>query len=650
MKLFPGPLPTDLPSREALHRRLHALEAALRHSQNAHARTLGLLRDLRDSKGWKLVLRWRRFRQRWLPAGTRRQAVIDRCIDWLCALRQVGRPRDDNRGFWSIPRDYPRWIARWEPTSLELQCQRQTRLEPAPRISLLLPADQPGDPLLGATLQSVRQQTYANWELTVSVDCEPVPSSLADSDPRVCLCRVPPRSGLVERVNALGQVATGEYVVLLTVGDTLAPFTLFELVRAIGQHADADLIYSDEDRLEGHGRVAPLFKPDWSPETLRSQPYLGRLAAFRRELFERVGGYRPGFDGAEDYDLALRATEQARRVVHVPRVLYHRRRPTVCPGEAGRRALCEHLRRQGVAADVCDGLAPGTFQVCYALPRRPLVSILIPNRDQPELLRRLIASIRRASYEAREIVVVENHSRLPETFAYYRELERQGDVRVLTWRRPFNYSAVNNFAAAQARGEVLLFLNNDVEAMHPDWLERLLEHALRPEVGIVGAKLYFPDDTIQHAGLLLGVGGSVVHGQAGLPRASAGYAQRLLLAQNVSAVTGACLMIRKAVFDELGGFDERFVLTFNDVDLCLKARQHGYAVIWTPHAELYHHERATRGPTDPSRHRVEETRFLAHWSREIEAGDPYYNPNLTTRNGSFALNLGDGGDHACAGE
>jgi GT2 family glycosyltransferase len=369
------------------------------------------------------------------------------------------------------------------------------------------------------------------------------------------------------------------------------------------------------------------------------------MVVVRRALLEAIGGFRSGCDGAEDYDLVLRATAQARKIIHVSQVLYHTRlgAATSTPEAGARRALEQHLDHVGVSAVVRPGLRSGTFEVRYRHGERPRVSIIIPNKDYPEGLAQCIDSIRRSTYAPYEIILVENHSVLAETFACYERLQALADVRLLHWQQPFNYAAINNFAVAHARGDVLLFLNNDVQVINADWLERMLEHALRPEVGAVGAKLYYPDDTVQHAGVVIGLREILGHVHRHFPRDSAGYAQRLVVVQNVSAVTGACLMTRKKVFQEVQGFDEEFALDFNDIDLCLKMRKHGYRIIWTPHAELYHFESKTRGYAVTQAQKIRFLRdtslFHALWASEFRNGDPHYNPNLTHDREDFSLRI-----------
>jgi GT2 family glycosyltransferase len=362
-----------------------------------------------------------------------------------------------------------------------------------------------------------------------------------------------------------------------------------------------------------------------------------------------------GFEGSQDFDLVLRATEKARKIAHIPQVLYHWR---ASPGstalsvsakgyatESGIRAVQEHLARAGVVAKVSQGPIPTAYQIDYALTRQPRVTIIIPNSDHAADLNRCISSIlERSTYTDFEILIVDNNSREEATFQLYRELQHNPHVTVLhNDEQPFNFSAVNNYAAARAQNEVLLFLNNDTEIISPDWLEKLLQFILSPDVGIVGAKLYYPNDTVQHAGVIIGIQGVAGHSHKHAQGDSHGYFQRLRLPQEVSAVTGACLMIKRAVFQEVSGFDPFFKLAFGDVDLCLKVRQKGYLVMWTPYAELYHHESKTRGPEDTHEKRVRASREAAYFKRKwtdfLAEGDPYYNPNLTLASEDFSLNF-----------
>jgi GT2 family glycosyltransferase len=594
-----------------------------------------IIQKVYASRGWKLVFHYYRLRNRLRHFGAACQRLGARLLRPVVKLKGP----------------YPRWIREHEPGPAQLEEQRQTRLAHEPLISILVPLRSSAEPFLAEAVRSVFAQTYGRWELCLvcagSPDAavEKLLGQVGRDDVRI---RLVPASPGRDTARAALEAATGEYVAFLDPADTLAPFALFEVARAVNREPGADFLYSDEDSLSRRTgvRKRPHFKPDWAPDTLRSYNYIGNLAVYRRDLIDRVGGPRPAFEGWERYDLVLRATEQASRIVHVPQVLYHRRsherrsRPPAVPAET---LVAQHLARLGTAGEIKSGGWPGVCRVAYALPTRPLVSIIIPNRDNAALLARCVSAIARSDYTRHEIIIVENHSTEKETFAYYDQLARRSNVRILTWKESFNYSAVNNLAAARSAGEVLLFLNNDVQAIAPSWLECLLEHALRPEVGAVGAKLYYPNNTVQHAGIIVSRDEPPQHCQRFFPRASTGYANRLVLAQNVSAVTAACLMTRKAVFQEVGGFEEKLVIACNDVDLCLKIRQKGYRIVWTPYAELYHFESHTRGrdetPEKLARALCELTLFHWKWSDFLAAGDPYYHPSLAADREDCALRM-----------
>ncbi len=658
-----APLGTDPDADGTLTsaQRIAYLEKALARQRELLAKNGKTLQAIYASHGWKVLSAYYRLRERMLPPDSyRRRAakLLFRSAGWLVkrARRLLGV-----RTLHDVNDGYGRWSADNEPGPEELDKQRLTRFPTRPRISIIVPVYETPEPFLRAMIASVTVQTYADWELCLADGGSREPrvrdvlEEAAGLDPRVKVRFLPANEGIVGNSNAALALAGGDFVALLDHDDTLAPFALFEVVRAFNEHPEADFLYSDEDSItpDGGRRLDHHFKPDWSPDTLRSHNYVCHLSVFRRALLDKVGGFRPGFEGSQDYDLILRATEQARQIVHIPKVLYHWRihdnSTTADPTtkmyafESARKALTEHLARTGTDGLVLDGPKLGTYQVVYPLAKKPLVSILIPSRDEPETLAKCLKSVAGSSYAHHEILIIENHSRRPETFAYYKQLEAVSNVRILTWDKAFNYAAVNNFAAGHARGEVLLFLNNDVEVINRDWLERLLEHALRPAVGAVGAKLYYPDNTIQHAGVIVGIGGTAGHHHVFYPREAPGYRNRLLTVQNCSAVTGACLMMRRRVFDEVGGFDEGFILAFNDIDLCLKARDKGYAVIWTPFAELYHHESKTRGYEDTPQKQIRlaaETDLLQmKWGNFLLAGDPYYNPNLTLNSGDFGLRV-----------
>ena len=651
---------------EAAQRRIAQLETALMRRNELLEQKHAALCAIHESGAWKAVRFYYKFRDRLFPMHSRRRNALKHGLRTLLRVGRwvVGRRRSlpgvtgDGLGSATPPELYRLWVNKYEPKRAELNRQRATAFGRSPKISVVVPTYNTPAAFLEAMVQSVLAQTYASWELCLADGAStaewvrPALERYARTDPRIRVQFLPANGGIVGNSNAALEQATGDYVALLDHDDTLAPFALFEVVSAINAQPDADFIYSDEDKLNQSGeRVEPNFKPDWSPETLRSRNYVCHLTVLKRDLLRQIGGFRSGFDGAQDHDLVLRASEKARRIVHVPKVLYHWRmheQSTAANKEskryafdAGKKAVAEHLERLGIDGTVGDGPILGTYQVIYHLKTQPLVSVIIPNRDAPEMLARCMDSLARSSYANYEVLVVENGSQMPDTFAYYRELERQPHVRILTWKKPFNYAAVNNFAATHAKGELLLFLNNDIEAINPDWMERMVKLAVQPGVGAVGAKLYYADDTVQHAGIILGMGGIAGHSHLQFPREAPGYMQRLLITQNCAAVTGACLLAPKAAFDEVGGFDEGFVLAFNDVDLCVQFLAKGYRVVWTPEAELYHLESKTRGYEDTDekqkRFKREIDLFRAKWAGLLKAGDPYYSPHFRLDRADFCL-------------
>lgn len=628
--------------------RVQSLEAMLDLTREQLQKSQDGLFTIYTSNGWKLIARCCQVRDLLLPRNSKRYRLAAALGNVFVRLGKRVTKISFQPRIRSINKGYQGWIKRHEPSNEELDRQRHTLLASAPRISLLTVVADPDRALLHTMWESVRAQTYSNWELCLAA--ADVSQAIRDEllrwereDPRLRLGWFPSKSG--ESWSAALGLASGELIARIGQSDALSPGALYEMARALANHPDADVLYSDEDILIGSRRESPLFKPDWSPDTLRSHDYIGDLLLLRRTLVLGVGGFRKEYGDAQWYDVLLRSTEKARRIVHVPDVLYHARfrRTAIGPEHAGCTAMAvvEHLRRIGVSARAVPSERQGIQALRYVHPQRPLISIIIPNKDYAPGLARCVQSVLRSSYERHEILVVENNSVRSETFACYEELRRRPGVRVLEWNFPFNYSALNNFAAGQAAGELLLFLNNDMEVIAQDWLERMLEHALRPEIGAVGAKLCYADGTIQHAGVVIGLREILGHVHRHFPRTSEGYAHRLQIVQNFSAVTAACLMVRKTVFDAVKGFDEDFALDFNDIDLCLRLGQLGYRTVWTPHAELYHFESKTRGyainQSQQIRFMRETQRFQTKWASLFQNGDPYYNPNLTRDREDFSL-------------
>lgn len=563
-------------------------------------------------------------------------------------------PGDYPASAWEDVAGYHAWLQRrGEPTRLPPAPPAAGGGEEAgsgdrsssPRFSVVLALCRPGG-RAGRCIESVLSQDHPSFELIVvdegSPEGEPGVRSQAAgaSDRRVHHLRRGGRSGLAGLTNEGIAAARGELVVFLGQDDELAAGALSSLEAGLRVNSRAQLLYSDEDAIDEEGsRSAPRFKPDWSPDLLLSNAYVGGLLAVRRDLLQRLGGLSGAHPGAEEYDLTLRASEQLSgdEIVHLPEVLYHRRagRPSAPQGgppagaaaKAGREALVDALERRGIDAEVTDhpSLA-GSWFVRRRVKGRPLVSAVVPFRDEPELLASFYRSfVESPGHDDFELLLTDNDSCLPETEAVVARLCEDPRVRVIASPGPFNWARINNVAAAQAKGDVLLFLNNDVEARSEGWLAHLLAEAQRPEVGAAGARLVFPDGRLQHGGLALGVFEAAGHLQEGLPGSLPGYLGWVSVIRDTSAVTGACLMTRREVFEELEGFDTSFPIAFNDVDYCLRARERGLLVVYTPLAVLVHHESASTGHTDGTEIRE---RFWERWAAELP-NDPYYNVNLS---------------------
>lgn len=548
---------------------------------------------------------------------------------------------------------YAQWLEQFDALSERDRIRirkRCRRLRTTPIITLAVAAGANADDL-AATIAALRAQFYPHWELLIVADagCSANLSlalqEFAALDRRIRVARLP--EGNASSTDIFSE-AHGSYLGRLDAGDILAEHALYCIAAELEKHPDAVLVYSDEDRLDAAGRRhAPHFKPDWNPQLLLSQNYLDGLCVYRSDAFNGAGTNSDFVRHAETYALNLHITANANgdRIRHIPLLLYHRRflsETTAINPETGRQALTAHLAAQNIAAEVSNGKIPGSYRVRYTLPPQPpRVSIIIPTRDKAGLLQWCIDSIRKHStYSRYEIIVVDNQSSAPSALAYLDELSRSG-VTVLRYDQPFNYAAINNYAARHCRGEVLCLLNNDTEVITPDWLEEMLGLLYQPDVGVVGAKLYYSDDSIQHAGDLVGVGGIAHHAHAFLPCDNPGYQGRAQLAQDMSAVTGACLMVRKPIYDALGGLDaDNLPVAFNDVDFCLRVREGGWRVVWTPWAELYHHESKSRGADDTAEkiaRMQQENNFMERRWRHWLEHDPAYNPNLSQERPDFSL-------------
>lgn len=547
------------------------------------------------------------------------------------------------------------------PSEEELARQRAERFSKDITFSILVPLYNTPEKYLRQMIKSVQDQTYEKWELCLAdgsdaehAQVKAICREFARMDSRIRYQKLKKNLGISDNTNACIEMATGEYIALFDHDDMLHPSALYENMKAICEK-DADFIYSDESIFheEPADTYYSHFKSDYAPDTLRSYNYICHLTVFRRALLDEIGGgFRSAFDGSQDFDMVLRLTEKARHIIHIPKVLYYWRShaASVASGvgakpytvNAGKAALAEHLKRVGLKGTVMDSRLPSTYRVKYEIEGMPLVSIVIPNMDHVDDLKKCVDSIvQKSTWTNWEIVIVENNSKQEQTFAYYRTIEKDPRIRIVTWKGGFNFSAICNTGARAAKGDHILLLNNDIEVITPDWLEQMLMFAQREDVGAVGTMLYYPDDTIQHAGLIMGIGGSAGHSHKGFRRGDYGYLMRLTLVQDLSGVTGACCMVPRRVWDKVNGLDEGFAVAFNDVDLCLRIRDAGYLIVWTPYAELYHYESKSRGyedtPEKMERFNGERDRLRSRWADVIDAGDPYYNPNLRLDREDFSF-------------
>lgn len=535
----------------------------------------------------------------------------------------------------------------------ELQ-KEQENFKYRPVVSIIMPTYKTDLELLKKAVDSVKAQTYEQWELCIADDASKEPKlaleleKYAAEDERIKITVCKENGGISQASNEALKLANGAYVGFLDHDDELASDALFEVVKSL-QDKKYDLIYSDEDKLELNGdRVEPFFKPDWSPDLLLSINYITHFAVYRRKLVNDLGGLRSEYDGSQDYDLVLRFTELTNKIKHIPKILYHWRK---IPGstaaevdakpyvfEASKHALEDALQRRKIEGEVVDGLWKGSYRVKRNLKSFPLVSIIIPFKDKKEVLQKCLNSIfEKTTYQKYELILVDNRSEQFETEQYLKTLESHPEVTLLKYDKPFNYSAINNFAYKHAKGEILVLLNNDTEILSPGWIEAMLEHAERSEVGAVGAKLLYPNRTLQHAGIVLGVGG-IANCAFCRQTNENGYFGQVNVIRNYSAVTAACLMVRKSVYENMGGLDENNVaITFNDVDFCLRLREKGYLIVYTPYACLMHYESLSRG-RDVN---MEEAKYITEKYKAVLENDPYYNPNLTRERFDFSLRTGD---------
>ncbi|MCT1539296.1 MULTISPECIES: glycosyltransferase [Lysinibacillus] len=615
----------------------HQIELKDNHITNIET----LNNTMKSTKGWRALEKLRRIK---LLVSRNKKTIVPKVINKVKNEGLKSTIHTIERKLHNELKEitYDEWFRSQELSSQEIEKMKMKikNFEKKPLISVVVPTYNTPLDLLDEAIKSLQNQIYNNWELCICDDQSPnkeVWSSLqryANIDNRIKIIQSPENLHIAGATNLAISLAKGEYIGFLDHDDILTNDALFEVVKALNEH-DADLIYSDEDKLEMDGTFTePFFKPDWSPDYLLSTNYICHFAVYRKTIGDKIGWINSGYDGAQDYDFVLRFTEQTQKIHHISKVLYHWRK---IPGStadsfgaksyaqiAGRNAVAAAISRRNIDGYVEENKIPGHYIVRRNIQENPSVSIIIPTKDRIDLLSVCISSIiENTTYKKYEIIVVNNQSEKKETYDYFEKMKDK--IKVLDFNEPFNYSKMNNFAVENTSEELLLFLNNDTEIIEPNWLTYMVEQGIREDVGVVGAKLLYTNNTIQHAGVILGVGGVANHSFLNLPKDSHGYFGMLRDIRNCSAVTAACMLVRKKVFNEVNGFNEEALkVAFNDVDLCLKIVSEGYRCIWTPLAVLYHHESATRTRDVDL---IEVQYMKDNWTFELE-NDPYYNKNF----------------------
>lgn len=557
--------------------------------------------------------------------------------------------------------DYQKWILRNESIPFLDVGNKLSSFNKTPLISIVVPVYNPVEQLLIDCIDSVRRQSYQNWELCIADDksteiyVREVLEKYVALDSRIKVIYREVNGHISEASNSAIELAKGEWVALLDHDDLLHEHALFHVVDVLNTNTGVEFVYSDEDKINANGdRVDPHFKSDWNLDLLYSQNYVSHLGVYKRDILNKVGGFRVGYEGSQDYDLLLRYSREIdhNNIVHIPKILYHWRMiegsTAMGAGEksyttdAGIKALEDHFKALNKDVTVDMGKHDNIYKVNWSIIDEPLVSLIIPTYNGYEITKQAIDSIlNKSTYKNFEILLVDNNSDEQQALDYFDEIKMHEKVSVLRYPHPFNYSAINNFALEYAKGEIIGLINNDVEVINPEWLTEMVSHAQREDIGCVGAMLYFENDTIQHAGVITGIGGVAGHSHKHFRRNSHGYFSRLNIVQNLSAVTGACLLVRRSVYEEVNGLNEEdLTVAFNDVDLCLKVQKAGYRNLWTPYAELYHYESISRGtednPAKVKRFNNEVEYMKKNWLNELRH-DRYYNPNLTMEREDFSI-------------
>ena len=559
--------------------------------------------------------------------------------------------------------EYEEWLRRHEPSKIRLYQQKRKKFARMPKISIVVPLYRTPEEYLREMLDSVRRQSYQNWELCLSDgsgEDSPITGILKEykkKDSRIQVKNNKKQLHISDNTNVALDMATGDYIAFMDHDDLLTPDALYECVAELNEYPDTELIYTDEDKItmDGEEYFFPHFKSDFNLDMLCTTNYFCHLVVVKKELYQAAGKLNGEYDGAQDYDFVLRCVEKTDKIRHIPKILYHWR---ACEGstagsadnksyivDAGAKAVRAHYRRMGIEAEVIPTKYPGMYRTKYPVKQTPKISIIIPNKDHTDDLIKCLRSIReKNTYENIEILIVENNSQKKRTFKDYRRIMYEDSrVKVLYWKgEGFNYPEINQYGVDHAAGEYLLFLNNDTEMIGSDCIKEMLSYCMREDVGAVGARMYYEDGTLQHGGVIIGLGGVAGHAFLGIDGDSPGYFARAQVIHDLSAVTAACMMMKKRVYEEVGGFDSKFAVAFNDVDLCLKIRKAGYLIVYDPYAELIHYESKSRGYEDTEekieRFHGEVNLFQTRWKDFLKKGDPYYSPNLTLDHNDFGLN------------
>ena len=556
---------------------------------------------------------------------------------------------------------YQKWIENNEPNEVELEKQKKTEFKIMPKFSIVVPMYNTPVRFFKELVECLKAQTYSNWELCLADGSPRKNDELKDiinSDNRIKYHFINENKGISGNTNEALKLVTGEYILLVDHDDLLPSFCLYELAKTINNNPDVEFIYTDEDKIEGEKdqRCDPHFKPDFAIDTLRANNYITHLSVFKKELMDKLGGFRDKYNGAQDYDIIIRATENTKNIIHIPKIMYHWRvhsnsiamvadaKPYAY--EAGIKVIEDHLERQNLKAKVTHGGdIPGVYKIDYEIKGNPKVSIIIPNKDSVRLLKKCINSILKlTTYKNYEIVIVENNSTNPKTFKYYQEIKNMSKIRIVKYKeKGFNYSKIINFGVRNCKdSEYVVQLNSDTKLLTPDWLEKFIGYAQREDVGAVGARLYYSDQSIQHAGIGVGICDLAANLLTNLPKNIHAYFGRECLTQNLSAVTGACLFSKRDIYEKVGYMDEEnFAVAFNDVDFCLKIRQAGYLIVYNPYVEFIHYESKTRGyedtPEKKERFEEEANNFRNKWRKVLDIGDPYLNINFDSNTAQYNI-------------